>query len=102
METEQFEVKKYIQTMNISNARMMFSLRTFMYEAKFNYKHQKEHEEQLWRCDSCERCIETQSHILSCPAYVTLREDMDLNKDEDLVRYFKKVMEIRNLMSLTK
>ena len=42
----------------------------------FIYKHE------LWLCDSCCSAIKTQSPLLFCPAYSTLRDWKDLHKDD--------------------
>jgi hypothetical protein len=33
--------------------------------------------------------VDTQSHVLHCTEYKDLRGDMDLEKDEDMVKYFR-------------
>ena len=38
---------------------------------------------------------EDQSHVIKCPAYSELREGLNFEKDEDLVKYFRDVMRIR-------
>ena len=68
------------------------------------------HRAELWRCDSCsslldpDSCnnIDTQSHILWCPAYRKLREGKSLDNDKDIVNYFRQVMVIRSKLKLTK
>ena len=49
---------------------------------------------ELWRCNEC-MSMDSQSHIVWCPAYAPLREGKNLNNDEDLVKYFQTVMKIR-------
>ena len=39
--------------------------------------------------------MDSQSHIVWCPAYAELREGKDLNSDQDLVTYYHEVMKIR-------
>ena len=46
--------------------------------------------------------IETQDHILWCPAYHELREGKSLESDKDLIEYFGKVMKIREKLNLNK
>ena len=38
----------------------------------------------------------TQAHCLSCPAWSSLREDLDLADIKDLVIYFKRMMDERD------
>ena len=63
-------------------------------------KNMKNYRQELWICDSCETSIESQSHMLWCPAYQQLRAGKDLNSDNDLVDYMKKVMQFRQELSL--
>ena len=51
-------------------------------------------------CDSCEKAVDTQAHILWCPAYMNLREGKDINSDDDLIEYIGKVMMIREKLNL--
>ena len=48
---------------------------------------------------SCEACssgdVESQSHVLRCTAYDGIREGLDLNKDKDLVTFFREIIKIR-------
>jgi len=58
---------------------------------------------ELWRCDSCKTgAIESQSHVLHCQAYRKLREEKDLNKDKDVVDYFRGVLVIRAKLDILK
>ena len=97
MANESFERKYYISRLSLQNSRNQFKIKM---DVKFNYSAKYEHE--LWRCDSCCSAIETQTHILYCPAYSNLRSGKDLKSDEDLLEYIKKVMEIRISLKLNK
>ena len=48
----------------------------------------------LWKCYHCPN-IDTQSHIRYCPAYEKFRNDKDLDNDQDLVKYFREVIDMR-------
>ena len=59
---------------------------------------------QLWTCPGCTDdqtgaevvgSRDTQQQVLACSGYAQLREDKDLSKDTDLVRYFAQVIKIR-------
>ena len=65
-----------------------------MTDVKFNYKNVKNNRQELWRCDSCQSAIDTQSHILWCLAYKLLRAGKSMSNDTDLVNYIQNVMEI--------
>ena len=47
------------------------------------------------RCQGCMLEVDTQSHVLHCIEYEDLRGDMDLEKDEDMVKYFREVLKRR-------
>ena len=102
MKNEEFETKMYIREMKMEDARIKFKLRTKMINAKFNYKNDPMNAQTLWRCDSCQSAIDTQNHILWCPAYSDLRDGKDINNDTDIIEYFKKVMKIRDKLKINK
>ena len=78
MSDEQFKPKEYLKMMTLEDARIKFKLRTEMLNVKFDYKHMSQNERSLWQCDSCEKAIESQSHIMWCPAYSELRAGKDI------------------------
>ena len=82
--------------------RNYFKFRTKMIDCKFNFKNKKEYSEELWRCDSCESSIETNQHILYCPAYAELRIGKDINSLQDLTEYFSKVLIIREKLKINR
>ena len=102
MSDEDFKPKEYLKSMTLDNARTNFKLRTEMLNVKFNYKHMPQNEKSLWVCDSCKISIESQSHIMWCPAYSELRAGKDINNDNDLIEYVQKVMKIRDKMNIIK
>ena len=102
MPNESFEKKSYITDLLPLNAKELFKYRSRMPNIKFNYKNDKQFMQDLWKCDSCQTCIESQNHVLFCPSYSTLREDKNLDSDEDLSDYLKKVLIIREKLNLTK
>ena len=73
-----------------------------MVPAKFNFKNMKNYSRELWKCDSCETAIESQSHILCCPAYQQFRAGKNLKSDKDLVQYMKKVLKIRQEQNISR
>ena len=97
---EKYEMKPYFKELRVEEARLKFRLETKMVDAKFNFKNKKDYSSDLWKCDSCESAIETQSHLLWCPAYQKLRNGKDLENDEHLVKYIQKVLKIREKLSL--
>ena len=101
-DNKKFTIKDYLKNMNLEDARTKFKLRTKMLDVKFNYKHMPRNEKSLWKCDSCQTSIETQSHIMWCPSYSELRAGKDIQNDKDLIEYVTKVMKIRERLNITK
>ena len=81
--------------MKMKDAQIYFKFRTHMTDVKFNYKNDKKNYENLWKCESCLSAIETQSHILWCPAFSDLRIGKDIDNNKHLVDYLNEIMKIR-------
>ena len=99
---EEYCEKKYLTEMNMHDARIHFSLRSRMFKCKMNFLNTPQFRAEMWRCDSCQSCIDSQSHILYCPAYQQLREGKTLTSDQYIVTDFKEVLEIRMKLDLNK
>ena len=82
LENEKFEVKDYVKNMKLRDARTYFRIRGDMIKAKMNMKHNNNYAEKLWKCDECQ-CMDSQAHIIWCPAFAPLREGKDLSSDSD-------------------
>ena len=89
-----YGLKDYIKTNNIKSARLMFSEKSKMIDAKMNYKNDPRYKQQAWKCDSCGD-LEDQSHLRICKAYQQVRNKLNLDNPNDLVQYFQEVMKIR-------
>ena len=94
LENENLEVKNYVKEMKLRNARTNFRIRSDMIKVKMNMKHNHNFAEKLWKCDECQ-CMDSQAHIIWCPAFAPLRDGKDLSSDKDLVWYYQQVMKIR-------
>ena len=93
---EVYERKSYLENSALEEIRTQFRMRTKMIDAKFNFKNKSNYRRELWLCYSCKRSIETQSHLLWCPAYQHLREGKRLDSDKDLVQYIINVLQYRD------
>ena len=71
-----------------------------MIEVKNNFKRGQQNAN--LECQGCQISIDTQDHILFCPFFSDLRQDLDLGQDSDLLKYYKEVMEIREEMKKRK
>ena len=66
----------------------------FEINVKLNFKSNQNFSNELWKCDFC-MSMDSQSHIIWCPAFSSLREGKNLHNDMDLITYFREVMKIR-------
>ena len=87
-------LKEYMKGKSLHVVRDTFRARTQLVEGiKGNYKNL--HKGKDMRCQGCMLEVDTQSHVLQCMEYEDLRGDMDLEKDEDMVKYFREVLKRR-------
>ena len=94
---EDYEMKKYLASLNIADARLKFALRTCMTKTiQANYKGDPDFRANNWKCQECQ-VLDTQDHVVRCPVYLNLRTGKDLENDKDLVEYFRKVINIRSI-----
>ena len=91
---EKFEEKRYLSEMSMHDARMLFRIRSKTNNVRMNQQSDRENARNLWKCTECGN-IDTQSHILWCPYFSTLREGKSIESDDDLVKYFREVFKIR-------
>jgi hypothetical protein len=79
---------------NIEDSRTMFRYRTKMLELKENTKGRYGREN--LGCAACSTgIVESQPHVLQCAVYEDLREGLDLEKDRDMISYFREVLKRR-------
>ena len=100
---EKFELKEYMRNLKYEDALAMFRIRSKVVRTvKTHFKSDKVFSEQLWTCDGCLR-LDTSEHLVHhCPKYDDLREGLDFDKDEDLVNFFRKVIDRRENDSIHK
>ena len=98
LKDETYELKEYMKLLNMSNARVKFRIRTKMVEnIAFNFSSDQKYANRLWQCTHCDH-IDSQSHVLICVGFKHLREGKNLKSDQDLVRYFRDVISLRDQM----
>ena len=96
LKLEKFEIKPYFSQLNLLAARTKFALRTKMTKTvKMNFKNDPSNKKSCWKCDDCSH-VDSQEHILWCPAYGHLRANKNLDEDKDLTRYFQQVLQLRD------
>ena len=94
LKSEVFEEQSYLRVMSMADARINFRIRSKMTHTNMNQQSDKAHAKSLWKCDECGN-IDSQSHIVWCPFFADLREGKSLQNDDDLVEYFREVLNIR-------
>ena len=94
LKEESYGQKDYLDQLTLSEARTLFRVRTRMIKCKMNQSGDRKNKASLWKCGEC-GYIDSQSHIIHCPAYQDIREGKDLNSDVDVANYFKEVLRIR-------
>ena len=99
---EDFERKEYLSNKNVKEARTMFAFRSHMYPCKTNYMNEPKLNLDLWVCDSCQSAIDSQSHVMICPSYSSLREGKDIFNNRDVAEYLLKVILIRDKLGFRK
>ena len=92
---EEYQKKEYLKTMTLEESRLNFRIRSKMTEFAFNFRNKKEYSDALWICSSCNMAIDTFSHAKWCVAHSDLRQNKDLSRDEDLVKYVQEVLKRR-------
>ena len=92
---EKFGMKPYLRNLNLQDIRIKFRYRTKMLKhVKMNFSSDPIYVKACWRCECGQ--IDTNEHILRCLKYEELREDKNLNDDNDLCDYLTKVTLIRS------
>ena len=64
-----------------------------------NQASDRKNKETLWKCKAC-GYIESQSHLLHCPAYQDLQIGKSLESDKGVAIYFKQVLEMRDKLNI--
>ena len=90
--TESFSLKNYFKEKSLATVREMFRIRTSMNDLKGNFKHDSRYKHVGVMCVACGTEEEVNTHVMVCPHYEDLRQDVDFSKNMDLVKYFRGVM----------
>ena len=94
MRQESFGLQDYLKEMNLTDARTKFRLKSNMTKVKMNMKSDPKFAAELWACSGCGK-LDSQSHIMWCPSFASLREGLDVSNDRDVIHYFQEVFKIR-------
>ena len=94
---EEYGMQNYIKNMNLPDCRLNFARRSGMIRTiAMNFPSDKRYSANLWTCPhpSCS-AIDSQAHLRWCSGYTHLRAGLDLDRDLDMVRYFRAVIRER-------
>ena len=93
---EKFEVKPYIKDLTYNDAVVRFRLRGRTCKTiKTHFKSDVKFSKDLWRCWECS-FLDNSFHILhQCPHYDEMRRMFNLEDEEQVVKFFVKVIEER-------
>ena len=97
LQTEAYEKKDYLSKQKIENVRRQFRARYKMLPFAGNFGKDRRFSHTEWLC-LCKEEKEQESHLLagSCKVYGDIRRRFgDLDDEEDLVEFFKEVLERR-------
>ena len=88
------EKQAYFDDKSIENGQMSFKIRSHMLEdIPGNFKNKFRKVKEKLKCRYCKSDqIMTQSHCLDCSAWTDIREDLDLSKIDDMVRFFQRLL----------
>jgi hypothetical protein len=96
IKSDSFGRKQYLEAKSIETSRMTIRIRSKMVQVKENFKNMYKNKPNGLKCDSCLAQVETQAHVVVCPAYDKLREGLTLTNMDDLVKYYREVLLLRD------
>ena len=89
-------MKDYMKNLTYDDAVIKFKLRARVLKSiKTHFKSDPVFTEELWSCKECS-LLETSSHLVNkCVLFDDERDGLDLGDDEDLILFFKRILEKR-------
>ena len=96
--SEVYGKKNYLEKRNINKVRKMLRTRFGLLPFAGNYSHDGRYARTEWLC-KCKKAREEEGHLLSgkCDTYGYNKDKhMDLNSDEDLVKFFQEILDRRD------
>ena len=99
---EEFGMRDYLKNFSLEDGRMMFLVETEMVDKiKFNFMGNAQYEKSNWACDYCNDTYgvykpDTIQHVMECENYENFRQDLDLDQENHVAKYFTKVVKFRN------
>ena len=89
-------LKDYVKRGTLFSTRKTWEVRSHMLDVAGNYPGHRKYEPSNWMCQACGGVVrEDQEHLTQCKGYEDLRGDTDLENQEELVKFFSRVMDRR-------
>ena len=93
---QNLDIKEYVKKGTLFSARKTWEVRSHMLDVAGNFPAHKKYESSNWMCQACGGVVrEDQEHLTQCKGYEDLRGGTDLENQEELVKFFSKVMDRR-------
>ena len=86
--------QKYMEEKSIENGRLAFRIRSKrVNKIPDNFKNKFKNDPQWLKCNYCSSGeVLSQSHCLMCPAWVEIREGLDMEEIKDLTLFFRRML----------
>ena len=93
---ENHELKPYIYTMTLKQARLKYRERYSMLKhCKLNFPSDPEFRRQGYRCSFCS-AVSSQNHLRFCSRYEELRRGRNLEDEIEMIEYIADIMEMED------
>ena len=90
------ELKEYVKNGNLYSARKAWESRSYILRVAGNFPTYKKYKATGWRCQACPYMVrEDQDHLTHCSGYSDLKIGIEFDNDEDIVKFYTKVMKRR-------
>ena len=87
------ELKEYVKHCTLYSARNMWEIRFFMLRVAGNFPSYKKYKSTGWRCQACPYMVrEDQDLLTHCSGYAELRTGINFSSNEELVKFYRRVM----------
>ena len=92
---EKFEIQPYMRNLSYEDSVFFFKKRARVCKTiRTHFKANKEFAEDLYSCWECSsEWLDTSIHVEECPYYQDLKESLDMRKTEDVVMFFRQVIQ---------
>ena len=91
------EIQSYFKEKSIEDTRFSFRIRTkLLINIPGNCKNMYKNNKPGLKCSHCTEEVMTQVHCISCPGMTQMRDGLELDKIEDMVVYFRRILKAKD------